>query len=123
MMITLFVESIIDIKTNKVYIVFNLFILITGLLNGVNINTYLHTLIVPFILLLFNVKEEKIGYGDIETICVISMFYNIYQLSIILLLASVINLLFAVMIKKDKYPFIPFIFISVLINTIMMKMC
>lgn len=111
-MILLF-QSITDYINNDVYLFFNLLLLLINI-NNINSMNY-SSFLVPIILLIINKAINGIGFGDIEIIFVLSFIFNIYELFLILFFASSLNLIYAFFYKKDKYPFIPFLSIAILI--------
>ena len=111
-MILLF-QSITDYINNDVYSFFNLLLLLINI-NNINLMNY-SSFLVPIILLIINKVTNGIGFGDIEIIFVLSFIFNIYELFLILFFASSLNLIYAFFYKKDKYPFVPFLSIAILI--------
>ena len=124
------IMSISDIRNRsvKAYLI-GLNILVGIFFSVINKNHSINYIFFVVFTLLFviisKVSKEKIGYGDSILIGSLFLFYSIYDVEIILLSAFMIfNLVvFIICLKKRKFknlslPFIPFIFISCLIDTI-----
>lgn len=114
LLIILFIEAIIDYKTYNVYTHINILIAILGII--FNENDILTIILIPSIILVTNLIIKGMGFGDIEILYSIAFWFNIKQQLDILLFATIINLLFALISRKNKYPFVPFIFIGCLIE-------
>lgn len=113
----LLTQSIFDLINYDVYSLLNILLLIVGILFRYQ---YIKTNIIPTIIItlsfcLINVLNKGIGTGDIELIAIISIVFNYIICLKVLSLASMSNLLFALFYQKDKYPFVPFIFVAFII--------
>ena len=112
----LLLQSITDFINNDVYTILNISIIIIGLIfKNINYNEILLSMLLPLLLWIINIFKKGIGDGDIEMIFALCFIYNTMQLSKIILFSSIMNLIYSFVIKKDKYSFIPFIFLSCLL--------
>lgn len=103
-----------DLYNNDVYTIANLIILLILIINrNVKIN---YSFIYPIILYIFYELKKNIGLGDIELIFILCFKYSLFEISKILLIASFLNIIYAFLIKKNKYAFVPFISLGVYIN-------
>ena len=109
-------QSITDYINNDVYTFCNIIIASIGLLFiKPSITSIITSLVLPIVLIVLNSFIKGIGDGDIELLICLCFIYDLYSLSLIVLLASTLNFIYALILKKDKYSFIPFIFVCSLI--------
>ena len=101
-------QSTTDIINNDVYTIFDVLIVLFAYITKNNINE-LTTFIFPILLFIIEKIIHSIGKGDIELIFCLCFIFNIYEISLILLLSSIANILLSIFKKKNKYPFVPFI--------------
>lgn len=104
-------QSVTDYINNDVYTIFNVLLVFIGLSFN-SFNLYL-SFFVPITLIIINRFTNGMGSGDIEMIICLCFIFDIYELFSILFIASLLNLIYAFFIKKDIYPFIPFLSIGI----------
>ena len=125
-----FIMSISDIKTKSIPVFLaglNIIIgIVSSIINKNNFLTYIIFVIFTLVFLTISkLSKEKIGYGDSILLGSLFLFFSLYDIEIILLVSFIlfnISILF-ICLKKRKFknislPFIPFVFIGSLINTI-----
>lgn len=109
-------NTITDIINKDVYIVPNLlFILLGFTLNRPIKEVIVSISIFPTMLFILSKLTNGIGLGDVILVFLLGFIFDIKRLVSTILLASIINLIYALFIKKDEYSFVPFIFISILL--------
>lgn len=108
-------QSITDYINNDVFTVFNVLLAFVGIaIYGVN-NINLIKLILPLFLILINKLINGMGLGDIELLFSLSFILNLYELILVLFIASLLNLVYATLIRKEIYAFVPFLTIATII--------
>lgn len=125
-----FIMSISDIKKKSIPAFLaglNIIIgIVFSIINKNNFLTYIIFIIFTLVFLTISkLSKEKIGYGDSILLGSLFLFFSLYDIEIILLVSFIlfnISILF-ICLKKRKFknislPFIPFVFIGSLINTI-----
>lgn len=112
----LLIESITDYINNDVYSICNiLIIVITLIFKDINLMDVLFALTLPITLFIINKIFNGIGLGDIELLISLCFLFNIYDLSRIVLLSSMLNIIYAFFTKKKCFPFVPFLTCSIFI--------
>ena len=118
----LIIQSILDYKTNFINGYLNILLLLIGFFNCL-INNYelidklLATSIIPLVLLVLSkIKPNSLGEGDIECLCALGLVFGYKKIVYILFISCLLLLLYTLINKKNKYPFIPFITLSTIIN-------
>lgn len=108
-------QSVTDYINNDVYTVFNVLLAFVGIaMYGVNIINLIK-LILPLFLILINKLINGMGLGDIELLFSLSFILNLYELILVLFIASLLNLVYATLIRKEIYAFVPFLTIATII--------
>lgn len=118
----LIIQSILDYKTNFINGYLNILLLLIGFFNCL-INNYelidklLATSIIPLVLLILSkIKPNSLGEGDIECLSALGLVFGYKKIVYILFISCLLLLLYTLINKKNKYPFIPFITLSTIIN-------
>lgn len=107
-----------DIKSLTIYSPLNCILLICSLLTDYYtiIFKVLGIIVIPLLLVIINnIYEEIIGYGDIEFISAVGGIIGIYDLNIMLLISSFIALVYILITRKKVIPLIPFLSIGLII--------
>lgn len=108
-------QSVTDYINNDVYTVFNVLLAFVGIaIYGVNIINLIK-LILPLFLIFINKLINGMGLGDIELLFSLSFILNLYELILVLFIASLLNLVYATLIRKEIYAFVPFLTIATII--------
>ena len=108
-------QSITDIINKDVYTLINLlFIPIAFYTNQSIIDNLLSEIIVVIIYLLSKIING-IGIGDINLLFYLGLIFDYPSMLHIILLASILNILYALFHPKKSYSFIPFISISCIV--------
>jgi len=103
-------DSITDYINKDVYIYPNAIVIILGLSLHRSIYDLLSsTLIIPTVLFVLNKFYKGIGTGDIILLFCLGFIYNYKSMIYILLIASCTNLIYAFLVRKKQYSFVPFI--------------
>lgn len=110
----LLTQSITDYINQDVYSEVNVLPTIYAIILNSNqlFSKFLYASILPIALMIINRFKTLIGMGDIEIIFVLGLLFGYEQLLLIVLISSLINLVYAFFIKKNRYSFVPFIFIA-----------
>ena len=116
LLFVLTIEASIDIRTYDVYSIFNYLIACIGISASRNsdpLDLFLSLTLLPSVLLILNKFKKGIGNGDIELIFCLGFYFKLKELLIIVLIASIVSIIFALYSHRKKFPFIPFITIAV----------
>jgi len=108
-------SSLTDVINNDVYTLANIAIFIVGIIYKNNLSEMLLAMLLPFVLFILARISKGIGNGDIELLFCLSSIFNLYQMCLICLIASILNLIYGIHIKRNVYPFIPFMSIACII--------
>lgn len=112
----LMIQTIFDLINNDIYTILNLFIIINSFIfKQFDLFNTLNNLILILILLIIYYFRHSIGLGDIELLFSLSFIYDLYNLSLILLISSLFALLYSSINKKRYYAFVPFISLAIYI--------
>ena len=126
LIIILFISSFLDIKQEIVYSPFNICIVLLGFVKHISgfydcLDIILGYIFIPIILLILNAyKKDSIGYGDIEFISAMGIFLGYKKLVYAFFISVIFLFIYSRIVKKERYPFIPFLsigFVIVLICT------
>lgn len=109
----LLVMSITDVINNDVNTLICIIIGILGLIFNKDIS--IMSFLVPVVLYIVNKFIKGMGLGDIYLLIALSFIFNTYEISLICLLSSTMNLIYSRFIKKERYAFVPFISLASLI--------
>lgn len=123
-LLLLILSSIIDLKSGYVYSVINLTILLINLI--INHQFLIHKILISIIFYLlmimaYYISNKSFGYGDIETLVVLSInlsFINIIKLLFYSNLSALLYVLIYYLLNKKmlkKIAFVPFISIGYII--------
>lgn len=129
----LLIIAIIDYKTKYIPDILILVLLALGMwtmfvIPDVSFYNPLLTSIILFLVLLIanKVSKDSIGMGDVKLIPVISLFLGFSNIFSVIFISLLLSLIFGVILiikdKKDiktEIPFVPFIFIGVLLNLLL----
>lgn len=128
LIITIFIlSSYIDIKSNNVYSPLNMLILVLGLVKHITsnfniINILMGISVIPLVLLILNlIKRDSIGLGDIEYISALGFYYGYYIQTISLFISTILLLIYSLLNKKKRYPFIPFLSIGFMLTSLFIR--
>ena len=112
--IILLFQSLCDIFNNDVYTIFNISLLLIGVITNYNHIIYylISSLILPIILLLIKLLTNAIGGGDIEMLFCLGFIFKFNEICLILLIASILNIIYSFINKKEKYAYIPFLSVA-----------
>lgn len=102
-----------DIINNDVHILFCILLALLGILTNSNISIY--SFILPFLLLIIAMFTKGMGLGDIYLLFGLAFLFNLYDISLILLISSSFNLIYSLFKQKKSYAFVPFISIATII--------
>lgn len=105
--------SITDIINNDVYTPFLYLLGLLGVLYKGTIS--ICTFILPLVIYIINRHTRGLGLGDIDLLISLAFIFNLYELSLILFIASILNLIYSIFNKKHKYAFVPFMSIGCLL--------
>ena len=117
----LFISSFLDIKQEIVYSPFNICIVLLGFVKHISgfydcLDIVLGYVFIPIILLILNVyKKDSIGYGDIEFISAMGIFLGYKKLVYAFFISVIFLFIYSRIVKKERYPFIPFLSIGFVI--------
>ena len=129
-LVIIFIMLISDIKTKSIPVFLaglNIIIgIVSSIINKNNFLTYIIFVIFTLVFLTISkLSKEKIGYGDSILLGSLFLFFSLYDIEIILLVSFILFniIILFICLKKRKFknislPFIPFVFIGSLINTI-----
>ena len=108
-------QALSDHLSEEISMIPDLFIILIGIVCSVRAGRPLPDLFLSFLLpltLYLLSLSGKIGDGDAEVFFALSFYYSLYPLALILFTSSFLALLYSYIEKRDRYPFVPFIFIS-----------
>lgn len=118
------ISSYLDIKSYIVYTPLNITILLLAFFKHVFykenlVNILFGLIVIPLILIILNyIKKDSIGDGDIEYLSALGFYFG-YKLEVYAFFIGIFMIfIYSILIKKDKYPLIPFIsigFIAILL--------
>ncbi len=104
-----------DQFSEEISVLPDLFMIPIGILYSLHIGRnavdILLSLVIPLLLYLLSLSK-KIGEGDAEIFLSLSFFYPLYPLSLILFFSSLLAFLYSLHEKRERYPFVPFIYIA-----------
>lgn len=104
-------QSITDIINNDVYIYPNLLLIPLGFYRPV-VSILSSTIIIPAVLLILSKITKGLRAGDINLLFCLGFIFDYEQMIYIVLVASILNLIYAFFARKNTYSFEPFISIS-----------
>ena len=124
LIIVMIISSYLDIKSYIVYTPLNITILLLAFFKHVFykenlINIIFGLIVIPLILIILNyIKKDSIGDGDIEYLSALGFYFG-YKMEVYAFFIGIFMIfIYSILIKKDKYPLIPFIsigFIAILL--------
>ena len=118
-LIILIISAISDIKYREVSNVASLFILIISVFkcNPINI---IAIFTAPLPLILTNIYyKDNFGGADIKILASLGLYLGITKSAILVVIATSIELIVKIIIKKQSQPFIPYILLAYILVNIM----
>ena len=118
-LIILIISAIYDIKYREVSNVASLFILIISVFKCNTINI-VAIFTAPLPLILTNIyHKDNFGGADIKILASLGLYLGITKSAILVVIATSIELIVKIIIKKQSQPFIPYILLAyILVNIV-----